>query len=103
MGQCPQVLPFFIATTADLWHYPIMNRKTHNLLLATVTIALMACTSWAEGPYWAKVVKVIDGDTITVIHNKTQIKIRLYGIDTPERGQAFGNSAKKFTAEQVSG
>ena len=36
------------------------------------------------------VVGVTDGDTIKVVgsHNK-QVKIRLYGIDTPERGQPF--------------
>lgn len=51
-----------------------------------------------------KVVNVADGDTITVLDSRyRQHKIRLYGIDTPENGQAFGNSAKKFTASLVAG
>jgi hypothetical protein len=30
--------------------------------------------------------------------SKTQYKIRLYGIDTPEKKQAYGQAAKRFTA-----
>jgi len=30
-------------------------------------------------------------------------KIRLFGIDCPERGQAFGNKARRFTAKMVFG
>jgi endonuclease YncB( thermonuclease family) len=43
-----------------------------------------------------KVVIIADGDTITILDNtKAQHKIRLYGIDSPEKVQVFGNSAKK--------
>jgi hypothetical protein len=46
-----------------------------------------------------KVIKVADGDAITILDDhKQQTKIRLYGIDTPEKAQAFGKQAKKFTA-----
>lgn len=46
-----------------------------------------------------RVVSIADGDTITILDSsKTQHKIRLYGIDTPEKGQAFGNAAKQHTA-----
>ena len=50
------------------------------------------------------VVGVSGGDTIKVMgtHNK-QMKIRLYGIDTPEKGQAFGKKAKHFTSGMVFG
>lgn len=38
-----------------------------------------------------RVVGVADGDTITLIDNtNTQYKIRLAGIDAPEKKQAFG-------------
>jgi micrococcal nuclease len=47
-----------------------------------------------------KVVGVADGDTITVIHNGKGEKIRLYGIDTPEKRQAFGEKAKLYTSSK---
>ena len=50
-----------------------------------------------------KVVGIADGDTITVLRDKEQVRIRLYGIDTPERGQAFGKKAKQFTSKMVFG
>jgi endonuclease YncB( thermonuclease family) len=43
-----------------------------------------------------KVVGVADGDTITVLDaTNTQHKIRLRGIDAPERAQAFGQKSKQ--------
>ena len=51
-----------------------------------------------------RVVKVSDGDTITVLDaSKTQQKIRLQGIDAPEKGQAFGKASGKFLAGLVAG
>lgn len=48
------------------------------------------------------VVSVADGDTITILtQGNKQVKIRLYGIDTPEGRQAFGKKAKKFTSSLV--
>jgi len=44
------------------------------------------------------VVGILDGDTITVPHNDKGERIRLYGIDAPEKGQAFGNRAKQFVS-----
>lgn len=50
-----------------------------------------------------KVIGVADGDTIKVLHNKKSVRIRFYGIDTPEKRQAFGNRAKKYTNAWVRG
>ena len=51
-----------------------------------------------------KVVSVSDGDTITVLDaNKTQHKIRLEGIDAPEKAQAFGQRSKQHLSDQVFG
>jgi len=46
-------------------------------------------------------VGVADGDTIKVIHYGKPEKIRLYGIDCPEKKQAYGKKAKQFTAKLV--
>jgi micrococcal nuclease len=50
-----------------------------------------------------KVVKVSDGDTIEVFVNNKSIRIRLFGIDAPERGQAFNVKSREFLAELVAG
>ena len=50
-----------------------------------------------------EVVGVADGDTITVLHNGKGERVRLYGIDTPEKRQAFGKKAKQFTSSMVFG
>ena len=44
------------------------------------------------------VVGISDGDTITVLRDgREQVKIRLYGIDCPEKRQAWGNRAAQIT------
>ena len=46
------------------------------------------------------VVGVADGDTITVLDaEKVQHKIRLAGIDAPEKAQPFGNRSKESLSE----
>jgi endonuclease YncB( thermonuclease family) len=51
-----------------------------------------------------KVVKIADGDTLTVLDgSNTQHKIRLAGIDAPEKGQPFGTKARENLAGQVFG
>ncbi|MBP5403844.1 MAG: thermonuclease family protein [Elusimicrobiaceae bacterium] len=51
-----------------------------------------------------KVVKVADGDTLTVLNSQNQqIKIRLYGIDAPEKAQDFGTVSKDYLASLVAG
>lgn len=52
-------------------------------------------------PFSGKVVSIADGDTITVIHDKTKYRIRLNGIDAPETKQAFGTKAKKILGDKV--
>jgi micrococcal nuclease len=49
------------------------------------------------------VVSVIDGDTIEVWHYKKRERIRLNGIDCPEKAQTFGQRAKQATSELVFG
>ncbi len=47
-----------------------------------------------------QVVGITDGDTLTVLKDgHDQVKIRLYGIDTPEKGQPWGTRAKQKLSE----
>lgn len=66
------------------------------LLLAAPTILAATLTG--------RVVKVTDGDTINVLdHTNSQHRIRLQGIDAPERKQAYGNASRKHLASLVAG
>jgi micrococcal nuclease len=49
------------------------------------------------------VVSVLDGDTIEVLHNDRPERIRLSGIDCPEKGQSYGHQAKQATSALVFG
>ena len=49
------------------------------------------------------VVEILDGDTIEVLHNQHPERIRLSGIDCPEKGQAFGHEAKEAASALVFG
>lgn len=54
-------------------------------------------------PFEGRVVSVADGDTLTVLLNRDQIRIRLYGIDCPEPNQPFHTRATRRTAELAHG
>lgn len=72
-------------------------------LILLVFLTLFASRSSAA-EFSGKVVNVSDGDTITVLTpDYRQIKVRLYGIDCPEKNQGFGQKARQFTADKVAG
>lgn len=51
-----------------------------------------------------KVIHILDGDTIDILTaDKTTIRIRFNGIDAPEKGQPFGNTAKEFLSDNIGG
>jgi micrococcal nuclease len=49
------------------------------------------------------VVSILDGDTIEVLHNAHPERIRLSGIDCPEKSQAFGTRARQALSALVFG
>ncbi|WP_435018531.1 thermonuclease family protein [Tundrisphaera sp. TA3] len=52
----------------------------------------------------ARVIHLSDGDTLTVLRDgKTQVKVRLHGVDAPETGQPFGSRAKQAASELAYG
>jgi endonuclease YncB( thermonuclease family) len=94
-------------------------KLTRGLLAATVvvtSIGLFAFSGSAAaqgaGQYalTGKVVQVSDGDTINLLVDKTQHRIRLASIDAPETshgserpGQPFGEASRKNLADYVAG
>lgn len=65
--------------------------------VALLTI-LLAVSAFA-GEFAGRVVGIIDGDTIDVLHNGQAERIRVKGIDTPEKGQDYGRRAKQFAED----
>ena len=76
-----------------------MIRKT---CLAISLVFLTALSACANQKNTCLVVSVSDGDTLTCLTpNKKQIKVRLAEIDAPEKGQPFGQKAKKALSDKV--
>lgn len=72
---------------------------TRNLLSAA---ALLLVNSSSASILEGRVVGVSDGDTVKVLDaSNTQYKIRLMGIDAPEKKQAFGNKSKEHLSDLV--
>jgi micrococcal nuclease len=75
------------------------------LILIIITILLAAATAahaQSQNTITGKVIGIADGDTVTVLQNdRTQYKIRLYGIDCPESHQDFGTKAKQFVSDLI--
>lgn len=73
------------------------------------TVFILTSAALVSGSLYAaeirgKVIRVIDGDTIDVLQDKTPVRIRLANIDAPEKKQAYGrwstNQLKGLVAAQ---
>ena len=66
-------------------------------------ILLMLCPSVGlAATIEGRVVGVADGDTITILDStKTQHRVRLAGIDGPEKKQAFGTRSRENLSKWV--
>jgi micrococcal nuclease len=81
-----------------------MRRFLHQIvLLALVSPLLSTSVTASESIFHGPVVSVLDGDTIEVLHNQRPERIRLSGIDCPEKGQAYGKKAKQAASELAFG
>jgi micrococcal nuclease len=55
----------------------------------------------AAEQFTGEVVGISDGDTLSVLREGKAVKVRLHGIDTPEKAQDFGTQARKFTGDMA--
>ncbi len=92
MRKCIFLVLFF------LWPLFLFADDQYVYVTSTGTKYHTESCSYVAHSKSGKVVGIIDGDTVTLLcHNRTY-RIRLNGIDCPEKGQAYGTAAKKFTA-----
>ena len=79
---------------------PIRLLKMHYLVSLLLLAASLVS---AETIHQGKVVKIADGDTLTLLVDSKQLKIRLSDIDTPEKKQPFGTRAKQALSDLAFG
>ena len=69
-----------------------------------VFFVLIAHGAVSAATLTGRTVRVTDGDTIVILsEGNVQHKIRLQGIEAPERGQAYGTKSKQHLSDLVAG
>ena len=70
----------------------------------TLALSALSLSIFTASAFEARVVGVTDGDTNTVLDDqKSQHKIRVAGIDAPEKNQDFGHRSKEHLSDLVFG
>jgi len=70
------------------------NRSpTKHMRYLALLLLLVGLPIPAENVYQGKVIKIADGDTLTLLVDSPQRKIRLSNIDTPEQKQPLVDSS----------
>lgn len=77
-----------------------MQRIPFSRVIAFLT-AFCLFSGFRPAAFSGTVVKVADGDSFTVVHDGIPERIRLFGIDCPEKEQAYSVAARLFTAERI--
>jgi micrococcal nuclease len=80
-----------------------MSLPSKSKIIFLIILSLLFTSPLYAEEFTGKVVGVSDGDTIKVMYLGRAERVRLYGIDCPEKGQAFGNRAKQLTSQTVFG
>lgn len=72
--------------------------------IALIVSFLVTSLALSAQPLQGKVVRVADGDTITILDStNAQNKVRLDKIDAPKKKQAFEEVSRKHLASMVAG
>jgi endonuclease YncB( thermonuclease family) len=78
-------------------------RKSGWCVQLTLLILLLPLDHTAAAEIGGRVVGITDGDTLTVLMDRKQIKVRLAEIDTPESGQPYGSRARQALSDLAFG
>ena len=83
------------------------------LVIVIIFLCLITCTrrtthrniaSLPKYDYSVKVIGISDGDTFDgLTQDKIEIRFRIYGIDAPEKKQAFSDKSKKYLSDLIYG
>lgn len=71
-------------------------------IVSAVLLSLLLPSGQAFADFTGQVVKVVDGDTVHVLVEGDQLrKVRLTGIDAPERGQPYGRKSTEYLSSLI--
>jgi len=76
-----------------------------NTLIIRLICTVLLCSSgfaYSE-EFTAKVIEVLDGDTVLIVRPSGLLKVRLAEIDAPEKAQAFGTDSTQSLTGMVMG
>lgn len=71
----------------------VFRRIAIQVVLVLLFSRFFEITHLVAADFSGAVISVLDGDTIKLLHNIQPERVRLHGIDCPEKGQAFGKQA----------
>jgi len=77
-----------------------LQLRSNVVLLVFACVLLHACISQT---YEGKVIKVADGDSISILHQGKELRVRLAEVDAPEHGQAYWKKSKQALKDYVLG
>ena len=77
--------------------------KSSSLRSALLALAVCAfiCGYARANSFVGKVIEINDGDEITIFNMNRPVRIRLIGMDAPERNQPFGDIARQHLSDLV--
>ncbi len=73
------------------------------VVISSLLFAPAVQAAAVDGSFIGKVVSVVDGDTIVVMHKGSPKRVRLYGVDAPEMGQDYGIRARRIVLALTGG
>lgn len=76
--------------------------RLFSLFLCFASLLLFPALASASG-LQAKVTEIVDGDTMLVQNINRQLKVKLRGVDAPEKDQPFGDVARQHLSDLVLG
>lgn len=88
---------------AAFWQFPGVPVSVSLSARGLLLLCLLPALAWAD--FGGKVVKVADGDTVTVLRTDgarpEQVRVRLSSIDAPEKRQPWGTRSRQLLSDLV--
>lgn len=77
------------------WMANLADGSSMHLHLVLLFLSAIAADPVHADPVQARVVRIVDGDTLRVVVDEggDEVRVRIWGVDTPERGQALATEA----------